>query len=405
MSPVGAPLLAVKDLRVEFPTEDGIVHAVDGISYAVEAGRTLGIVGESGSGKTVSSLTTIGLTRTQGAQIAGEIRFEGSDLVAASDDVLRGIRGNDIAMIFQDPLSALHPFYRVGAQLVEAIRAHQDVSKAAARARTVELLELVGMPDPSAPHRRLPARVLGRHAPAGDDRDGTRQRAKAADRRRADDRPRRHRAGADPRPPGPTPARAGDGDHHHHPRPRRRRGGRGSDRRDVRGPDRRVARRRRRSSVAPEHPYTWGLLRSIPSLERDRGEDLIPVAGRPPSLIHRPSGCHFHPRCPYAQPDHARIDPQLTQVPGRPGHAVACLLAAKARHAIWGELRKGRDADTAAESAGLETSAVESDAEPLPTLAADTEALAAVETKPVPPTAVESAPDADRTSPPEELKP
>jgi peptide/nickel transport system ATP-binding protein len=142
------PLLRVEDLRVEFPTEDGVVHAVDGISYEVASASTLGIVGESGSGKTVSSLTTLGLTRTQGARITGRILFEGRDLLRLSEEELREIRGNEIAMIFQDPLSALHPFYRVGAQLIEAVRAHQDVSKARARARAVELLDLVGIPDP-----------------------------------------------------------------------------------------------------------------------------------------------------------------------------------------------------------------------------------------------------------------
>ncbi len=129
------PLLRVEDLRVEFPSEDGVVHAVDGITYQVHAGKTLGIVGESGSGKTVSSLTTLGLTRRQGAKISGRILFEGKDLVTQPEDELRKIRGNDIAMIFQDPLSALHPLYSVGKQLMEAVRAHNDVSKEKAKAR------------------------------------------------------------------------------------------------------------------------------------------------------------------------------------------------------------------------------------------------------------------------------
>jgi peptide/nickel transport system ATP-binding protein len=119
---------------------------------------------------------------------------------------------------------------------------------------------------------------------------------------------------------------------------------------------------------APEHPYTWGLLRSIPSLDRDRGEDLVPVSGRPPSLIHRPSGCHFHPRCPYSQPEHTRIDPQLAPIPGRPDHAVACLLPAEARRQIWLELRRGQDAERAAQVAGLTISEVSSDADPVPTV-------------------------------------
>jgi peptide/nickel transport system ATP-binding protein len=119
----GEALLRVENLRVEFPSEDGVVHAVDGITYQVLPGKTLGIVGESGSGKTVSSLTTLGLTRLQGAQVSGRILFEGRDLVALSDNELRSIRGNEIAMIFQDPLSALHPLYTVGKQLIEAMQA------------------------------------------------------------------------------------------------------------------------------------------------------------------------------------------------------------------------------------------------------------------------------------------
>ena len=142
-------LLEVTDLKVHFETEDGIVQAVDGISYTVERGQALGIVGESGSGKSVSSLTVMGLTRfARNAPISGAILFEGRDLLDASDEDLRRLRGNDIAMIFQDPLSSLHPFYKIGDQLVEAIRAHRDVSKAQALDRAVELLGLVGIPEP-----------------------------------------------------------------------------------------------------------------------------------------------------------------------------------------------------------------------------------------------------------------
>jgi peptide/nickel transport system ATP-binding protein len=365
LTPGSQALLEVRDLRVEFPTEDGIVHAVDGISYAVDRGRTLGIVGESGSGKTVSSLTTIGLTRTQGARVSGEISFEGRDLTALSDDELRGVRGNDIAMIFQDPLSALHPFYRVGAQLVEAIRAHQDVTRKVARGRAVELLELVGMPDPARRVESYPHEFSG----------GMRQRAMIA--MALANEPKLLIADE------PTTALdvtvqaqilallgrlqrelhmaiiiithdlgvvAEVADHI---------AVMYAGRIVESAPAAEIFR-------APEHPYTWGLLRSIPSLERDRDEDLVPVSGRPPSLIHRPSGCHFHPRCPYAQPEHSRIDPQLARVPGRPGHAVACLLGTDVRREIWGELRRGEDAERAAGRAGLAVSAVASDANPLP---------------------------------------
>src|SRR3954454_23397910 len=122
-------LLEVRDLHVAFPTEDGVVHAVNGVTYSVESGQSLGIVGESGSGKSVSSLTVMGLTRFSDARITGEVLFEGRNLLEASDEEMRRVRGNDIAMVFQDPLSSLHPFYRVGDQIVEAVRVHHGVSK------------------------------------------------------------------------------------------------------------------------------------------------------------------------------------------------------------------------------------------------------------------------------------
>src|SRR3954468_8402145 len=154
-------LLEVKDLRVHFETDDGVVKAVDGVSYEIERGRALGIVGESGSGKSVSSLTVMGLTRASNATISGEILFGGRDLLKASEDEMRALRGDDIAMIFQDPLSSLHPFYKIGSQLVEAVRAHRDVSKAAARDRAAELLGLVGIADPRGRLEAYPHEMSG----------------------------------------------------------------------------------------------------------------------------------------------------------------------------------------------------------------------------------------------------
>src|SRR5689334_20584096 len=136
-------LLEVSDLQVHFVTDDGVVKAVDGVSYAIEVGKTLGIVGESGSGKSVSSLTIMGLTRSDNARISGEATFDGRELLSMPTEDIRKVRGDDIAMIFQDPLSSLHPYFKVGDQLVEAVRAHRDVSKAVARDRAVELLDLV----------------------------------------------------------------------------------------------------------------------------------------------------------------------------------------------------------------------------------------------------------------------
>jgi peptide/nickel transport system ATP-binding protein len=334
------PLLRVEDLRVQFPTEDGVVHALDGVSYEVRAGATLGIVGESGSGKTVSSLTTMGLTRAQGARISGSIEFEGRNLLALSERQMQALRGNDIAMIFQDPMSSLHPLFRIGDQLAEAVRAHCKVTRAEARARAVELLEMAALPDPERQARSYPHELSG----------GMRQRAMIA--MALANEPKLLIADE------PTTAL------------------------DVTVQAQILAllsRLQRELGMAmviithdlavvaeaaqeiavmyagrivesapagqifsqPEHPYTWGLLQSIPTLEGSRSERLVPIAGAPPSLIDRPSGCHFHPRCPYAKPDHARIDPPLEAVAGEPGHRVACLLAADERRRIWSQLRTG----------------------------------------------------------------
>jgi peptide/nickel transport system ATP-binding protein len=335
------PLLRVEDLRVSFHTEDGVVHAVDGVSYGVDTGRTLGIVGESGSGKTVASLTALGLTQLQGAAVTGHIYFEGRDLVTLQDSQLRRLRGNEIAMIFQDPLSSLHPFYKVGSQIVEAIRIHREVSKSAARDRAVDLLELVGIPDP---HRRVDQYP---HEFSG----GMRQRAMIA--MALANEPKLLIADE------PTTAL------------------------DVTVQaqilallqslqDRlgmaiiiithdlgvvaeitdeicvmyagRIVEHAPTELIfdAPQHPYTWGLLKSIPSLDRARDEDLVPIPGRPPSLIRRPSGCFFHPRCPYARKRHRTIDPHLEPVPDQSGHEVACLLEASVRRQIWRGLQAGR---------------------------------------------------------------
>jgi ABC-type dipeptide/oligopeptide/nickel transport system ATPase subunit len=142
-------LLEVSDLRVHFETEDGVVQAVDTISFEVASGETLGIVGESGCGKSVASMTILGLTRGPQTTISGRVMYGGRDLLSLGAADLQQVRGNDIAMIFQDPLSSLHPFYRIGDQIVEAIRVHRDVSRASARARAIELLGLVGVPEPS----------------------------------------------------------------------------------------------------------------------------------------------------------------------------------------------------------------------------------------------------------------
>jgi peptide/nickel transport system ATP-binding protein len=332
---VSPALLDVRDLRVHFATDDGLVKAVDGVSFAVEPGRVLGIVGESGSGKSVASLTVMGLTRAANAAIAGEVRFDGRDLLALPDDDLRGIRGEEIGMVFQDPLSSLHPFYRVGHQLVEAIRVHHpEVARPAARARAVELLGMVGIPEPGRRVDAYPHEFSG----------GMRQRAMIAmalanqPKLLIADEPTTaldvtvqaqilaliarlkdelgmavivitHDLG--------VVAETAD---------------------DVAvmyaG---RIVERAPTPTVfaAPEHPYTWGLLRSIPRLDAPRDSALVPIPGRPPSLIQLPGGCAFHPRCAYVRDRHRKVEPPLEPVPGDPTHQVACLLPADVRRQLW----------------------------------------------------------------------
>jgi peptide/nickel transport system ATP-binding protein len=346
------PLLRVEGLRVEFDTEEGVLHAVDGVSFAVARGRTLGIVGESGSGKTVAALTVLGLTRRMGARVSGRIVFEGRDLLSTPEEELRRIRGDEIAMVFQDPLSALHPLYKIGTQIVEAVRAHRDVSKSRARERAIELLGHVGIPDPARRVDEYPHELSG----------GMRQRALIAMALVND--PKLLIADE------PTTAL------------------------DVTvqaqilsllerlqeelamavvlithdlgviaetAQDVAVMYAGRIVEAAPaellfsgpEHPYTWGLLRSRPRLAAPREQDLVPIPGTPPSLVRRPSGCHFHPRCPYAQPAHARIDPHLEPVPGGGEHSVACLLPSPTRRALWAKLSEGRSPPQALAEVGI----------------------------------------------------
>jgi peptide/nickel transport system ATP-binding protein len=290
-------LLEVKDLTVHFQTDDGIVKAVDGVSYEVEKGQALGIVGESGSGKSVSSLTVMGLTRFSGnARISGSIVFDGRDLLQLSDEDLRRLRGNEISMIFQDPLSSLHPFYKIGDQLVEAMRAHRDVTKAQALDRAVEMLGLVGIPEPrrrvdAYPHEfsgGMRQRVMIAMAIANDPEvliadepttalDVTVQAQILEVLQRVQHEMHTaivlitHDLG--------VVARVAD-------RVQVMYAGRPVERGDVRP-----------IFDHPSHPYTRGLLSSLPALGTER---LSPIPGSPPNMLHPPSGCAFRPRCPHA---------------------------------------------------------------------------------------------------------
>jgi peptide/nickel transport system ATP-binding protein len=340
------PLLEVRDLSVRFTTDDGVVRAVDGVSYSVDAGRSLGIVGESGSGKSVSNLTVLGLTRAGNASFSGEVLFEGRDLLKLSGEELRAVRGEEIAMIFQDPLSSMHPFYRVGDQLVEAVRAHHDVSKQAARDRAVEMLKLVGIPEPRARIDAWPHEFSG----------GMRQRAMIA--LALINSPKLLIADE------PTTALDVTVQAQILELIERLQSETGTavimithdlgvvaemthdiavmyaGRIVERAPTRELF-------AAPQHPYTWGLLRSIPRLDSPRDEELVPIDGRPPSLIMRPSGCAFHPRCPFVRDAHTRVDPRLEPVAGRDDHEVACLLAPQTRADLWQRLAAGEAPDRA----------------------------------------------------------
>ena len=163
-------LREVNDLNVRFATEDGIVRAVDGISFELERGKVLGIVGESGSGKSVTAMTLMGLTRGVNARFEGEVLYQGNDLLKVSDTDMQRYRGNELGMIFQDPMTSLNPVYRIGEQIVESIQAHEAVDKRTARARTIELLRQVGIPNPDSRVDNFPHEFSG----------GMRQRAMIA---------------------------------------------------------------------------------------------------------------------------------------------------------------------------------------------------------------------------------
>jgi peptide/nickel transport system ATP-binding protein len=316
-------LLEVEDLAVDFRTADGIVQAVRGISYHIDAGQTLGIVGESGSGKSVSTQTITGLTR--GAQVFGRALFEGKDLLTMPPRQLQAIRGAKIGMIFQDPLSSLHPYYRIGWQIIEMIRLHDHtMSRDDARKRAVELLRLVGIPQPDKRVKDYPHQFSG----------GMRQRAMIAMAMALNpalliaDEPTTaldvtvqaqvlrviarmqemfgtavilitHDLG--------VIADVADEVLVMY-------GGKVMERAD-----------RRTLFYASHHPYTEGLLQSLPAYGGAH-ERLRPIPGQPPSLLDPPPGCPFAPRCAYVM-DRCRTEmPPLDPAGGQPGHLSACWL-------------------------------------------------------------------------------
>jgi peptide/nickel transport system ATP-binding protein len=318
-------LLDVKELKTYFRTDDGIVKAVDGVSFSVEKGKTLGIVGESGCGKSVTCLTIMGLNNRKTTISSGEALWKGQNLIGMSPKQLRAIRGDEIAMIFQDPMTSLNPVHKIGSQLTEAILLHQDITKGAARRRALDLLKAVGIPRADARIDDYPHQFSG----------GMRQRVMIAmalvnnpDLLIADE---------------PTTALDVTTQAQILDLMKRLQDEFGSAiimithdlgvvaevaddvvvmyaaRVQEEGEVRNLFRR-------PNHPYTWGLLGSLPRLHQDV-ERLVQISGQPPSLLFPPKGCRFHPRCSYVMPICSQTEPELAAVPEAAGtHRVRCHL-------------------------------------------------------------------------------
>jgi oligopeptide transport system ATP-binding protein len=318
-------MLEVNNLKTHFKTQDGVVKAVDGVSYSLEPGETLGIVGESGSGKSVTALSVMQLNPKPPASYPeGEILFEGQDLLKVPEKRMQQIRGNDIAMIFQDPMTSLNPVFTVGNQIREAIRIHQDLSKSEANEKTVQVLTDVGIANPEQRAKEYPHQFSG----------GMRQRAMIAMALSCNpkvliaDEPTTaldvtiqaqilelmvdlqekygtaivmitHDLGVVSQLADKVMVMyAGRAVEH-------------ATTDDV--------------FYDPLMPYSWSLLRSLPRLDTAGEVRLLPIKGTPPSLIFLPEGCNFNPRCPFVKDECLRIDPALEEK--KPGHEAACILS------------------------------------------------------------------------------
>jgi peptide/nickel transport system ATP-binding protein len=317
-------LLEVRDLRTHFRTDDGIVKAVDGVSFSIEKGQTLGIVGESGSGKSVTCLTIMGLNAKRNTITSGEALFKGEDLITTRSSRLREIRGNDIAMIFQDPMTSLNPVHTIGKQLAEAVILHNDVTHKDSRVRALELLKAVGIPRAERRIDDYPHQFSG----------GMRQRVMIAmalinnpDLLIADepttaldvttqaqilrliDKMQEEFASAViiiTHDLGVVAETADDVVVMY------------AARKAEHGPVDEVFSR-------PRHPYTWGLLGSLPRIGVDV-DRLVQIKGSPPSLLNPPAGCRFHTRCEYVMGVCRSVEPDLRPAPDEPSHLDACHL-------------------------------------------------------------------------------
>ena len=318
-------LIEVNALKVQFATEDGIVKAVDGVDFRLSRGQVLGIVGESGSGKSVTAMTLLGLTKDKNTRFEGEVLYKGRDVLQMNENELQDVRGNEMSMIFQDPMTSLNPVYTVGAQIREAIQIHERADKAQARRRAIDLLKQVGIPNADSRVDNYPHEFSG----------GMRQRAMIAmalacnpDVLIADE---------------PTTAldvtiqaqiielidRLKDEFNSAVILITHDLGvvAEIADEIIVMYAGRVVERAQTRSLFYdPQHPYTWGLLGSIPRLDRGKQERLHSIKGTPPSLIRTPTGCKFRPRCPHAF-DKCMEEPALENRVEEPGHLDRCWLA------------------------------------------------------------------------------
>jgi peptide/nickel transport system ATP-binding protein/oligopeptide transport system ATP-binding protein len=322
---MGERLLEVEDLQVSFATEDGLVRAVDGVSFTLDRGEVLAIVGESGSGKSVSVMTLMGLTRSPNARFGGRVRLGDRDVLDASEHELESVRGKEIAMIFQDPISSLSPVHRIGDQIVEQIRAHEKVSKAAALDRAVELMERVGIPRARDRARAYPHEFSG----------GMRQRVMIAMALSLS--------------PGvliaDEPTTALDVTIQAQILDEVKQLSAESDSgvifvthdlgvvADI--ADRvlvmysgRVVEQGTLDEIFydPQHPYTWGLLGSVTRMDREPPRRLPAIPGQPPSLAHTPEGCHFRPRCPFAFEQCTQVPELKARIPDVPEHEDRCWL-------------------------------------------------------------------------------